>query len=103
MMFSTVVVLGLTPKYILVFWVLKYTNRKPGMRFLCILAEFHPICWPVDPNGGRESTPGRSLPCTPERAGVEHGGRGRKELTNDMEMVYPHMCWSVVELKLCRT
>ena len=44
MVFSTVVVLGLTPKYILVFWVLKYTNRKPGMRFLCILAEFHPIC-----------------------------------------------------------
>ena len=44
MMFSTVVVLGLTPKYILVLWVLKYTNRKPGMGFICILAEFHPIC-----------------------------------------------------------
>ena len=38
------VVLGLTPKYILVFWVLKYINGKPRMGFLCILAEFHPIC-----------------------------------------------------------
>ena len=44
MLFSTVVVLGQTPKYILVLWVLKYTNRKPGMGFICILAEFHPIC-----------------------------------------------------------